>query len=206
MAKDEPATEFDAEFDVLIVGAGGCGLVAAIAADAAGASVAVVEKQSRLSGNTALSSGSIPGAGTRLQAEVRIKDSPKRFAEDVLRVSGPHDAEHLAARLTALSAELVEWLIDEAHVSLTQGGLAVDTHAHVLRTDGTPIIGLFAGGGAATGISGRRGSDGYVSGNGLLSALGLGLIAGREAASHAADQRAASKTKLHHNVQQGEMT
>jgi fumarate reductase flavoprotein subunit len=32
------------------------------------------------------------------------------------------------------------------------------------------------------GISGRSGGSGYMSGNGLLSALGLGLIAGRVAA------------------------
>ncbi len=79
--------------------------MAAIAAEAASASVAVVEKQSRLSGNTALSSGSIPAAGTRLQDAAGIKDSPERFAEDILRVSGPHDAEHLSSRLAMLSAD-----------------------------------------------------------------------------------------------------
>jgi fumarate reductase flavoprotein subunit len=61
----------------------------------------------------------------------------------------------------------------------------VDGDARVLRADATPVRGLYAGGGAACGISGRRGSLGYVSGNGLLSALGLGLIAGRAAAGHA---------------------
>ena len=109
----------DIEVDVLVVGGGGCGLVAAIAADAAGASVAVLEKQSRLAGNTALSSGSIPGAGTRLQAAAGVTDGPDVFRDDLMRVSGPHDADHLTERLAGLSAELVEWLIDEAHVGLT---------------------------------------------------------------------------------------
>lgn len=63
----------------------------------------------------------------------------------------------------------------------TQGGLAVDVHARVLRPDGTVIENLYAGGGTAAGISGD-GPDGYLSGNGLLSALGLGLIAGEHAA------------------------
>ena len=63
----------------------------------------------------------------------------------------------------------------------TQGGLVVDVNARVLRPDGTPIPNLYAGGGTATGISGAA-ADGYLSGNGLLSAYGLGLIAGEHAA------------------------
>lgn len=116
--KLEPSS-VDMEIDVLVIGAGGCGLVAAIAADEAGASVAVLEKQTRVSGNTALSSGSIPAAGTRLQAQAGVVDSADRFATDLARVSGPHDAGHLVPRLAGISAELVEWLIDTAHVKLT---------------------------------------------------------------------------------------
>ena len=37
---------------------------------------------------------------------------------------------------------------------------------------------LFAGGGAAAGISGRDGALGYASGNGLITALVLGRRAG----------------------------
>ncbi|MEU4570491.1 FAD-binding protein [Micromonospora sp. NPDC023956] len=61
----------------------------------------------------------------------------------------------------------------------TQGGLRVDRHARVLR-DGAPVPGLYAAGGAAVGISGH-GAGGYLAGNGLLSALGLGYLAGRHA-------------------------
>ena len=63
----------------------------------------------------------------------------------------------------------------------TLGGLAIDTHARVVRADGTPIPNLYAGGGAAVGISGP-GSDGYLHGTGLLCALGWGKIAGEHAA------------------------
>ncbi len=62
----------------------------------------------------------------------------------------------------------------------TQGGLRVDTHARVLREDGSIIPNLYAGGGSAAGISGD-GPEGYLSGNGLLTALGFGLIAGEHA-------------------------
>jgi fumarate reductase flavoprotein subunit len=63
----------------------------------------------------------------------------------------------------------------------TQGGLKIDENGAVLR-NGSPIPGLYAAGGAAVGISGDS-SYGYVSGNGLLSALGLGFLAGLAASS-----------------------
>ena len=58
----------------------------------------------------------------------------------------------------------------------TQGGLRTDGEARVLH-GGRPIPGLYAAGGAAQGISGH-GADGYLAGNGLLGALGLGFLAG----------------------------
>ncbi|MBL6953133.1 MAG: FAD-dependent oxidoreductase [Alphaproteobacteria bacterium] len=63
----------------------------------------------------------------------------------------------------------------------TQGGLTIDSNARILRSDGVALPNLFAGGGAAQGISGSDGT-GYLSCNGLLSAVTLGRIAGREAA------------------------
>lgn len=66
----------------------------------------------------------------------------------------------------------------------TQGGLRVGPEGQVLA-DGAPIRGLFAAGGAAAGMSGH-GASGYLAGNGLLSALGLGYLAGAAAAREAA--------------------
>lgn len=63
----------------------------------------------------------------------------------------------------------------------TQGGLVVDRDARVLKTDGTPFLNLFAGGGAARGISGPD-ATGYIAGNGLLTATTFGKLAGRTAA------------------------
>ena len=62
----------------------------------------------------------------------------------------------------------------------TQGGLVVDRFARVLNDKGHAIQGLFAAGGAACGVSGS-GDAGYLSGNGLLSAMVLGRIAGQAA-------------------------
>ena len=63
----------------------------------------------------------------------------------------------------------------------TQGGLVVDRDARVLRADGSPLPNLYAGGGAARGVSGA-GADGYMAGNGLLAATTFGKLAGRAAA------------------------
>jgi fumarate reductase flavoprotein subunit len=64
----------------------------------------------------------------------------------------------------------------------TQGGLVVDETARVCRADGTALPNLFAAGGAAAGVSGPA-VWGYLSGNGLLSAVALGRIAGKAAAA-----------------------
>ena len=53
----------------------------------------------------------------------------------------------------------------------------VNEHAYVLQKGGAPFPNLFASGCAAAGISGPA-DWGYLSGNGLLSAISLGRIAG----------------------------
>ncbi len=61
---------FDLRVDVLVVGSGGGGMTAALAADAAGLDTLVVEKSARFGGSTALSGGGIwvPGAPSQRRA------------------------------------------------------------------------------------------------------------------------------------------
>ena len=63
----------------------------------------------------------------------------------------------------------------------TQGGLDIDARCRVLHEDGTPLPNLLAAGGAARGVSGNA-VWGYLSGNGLLSAVAGGAIAATTAA------------------------
>jgi fumarate reductase flavoprotein subunit len=62
----------------------------------------------------------------------------------------------------------------------TQGGLVVDSDARVIGTNGHPLPGLYAVGGAACGVSGAH-AHGYLSGNGLLTAVAYGYLAGAAA-------------------------
>ncbi len=64
----------------------------------------------------------------------------------------------------------------------TQGGLSVASDTRVVTQDGSVLPNLYAAGGAAVGVSGPDAS-GYLSGNGLLTAVGLGFVAGKAAAS-----------------------
>ena len=109
---------WDMEIDVLVIGAGGCGLVAALAASEGGASVAILEKMERISGNTGLSTGSVLGGGTRFQEQAGIEDSPAKMMEDLLRKSGPHDMPELVRTLAYESASLVHWLADDIRIRL----------------------------------------------------------------------------------------
>src|SRR6266403_3117343 len=111
-------SDWDTEVDVLVIGAGGAGLAAAVAAHDAGAVVAVTEKLERFGGNTALSTGSLPGAGTRFQRAAGIADSPELMVADLRKLSGPHDADALLELLARRSAEVVEWLVDDVGVQL----------------------------------------------------------------------------------------
>jgi fumarate reductase flavoprotein subunit len=63
----------------------------------------------------------------------------------------------------------------------TQGGLVINEEARVLHESGEPLPNLFAGGGAARGVSGDA-NYGYLSGNGLLTATTFGRLAGMGAA------------------------
>jgi flavocytochrome c len=63
----------------------------------------------------------------------------------------------------------------------TQGGLMINEDARVLRRNGAELPNLFAAGGAACGVSGPN-IDGYLSGNGLLSAIAFGAMAGHASA------------------------
>lgn len=98
--------------DLLVIGAGACGLAAAISAHDAALSTAIVEKLDRPGGNSALSTGSVPGAGSRFQREAGIADDAETMLRDLTAIASETDDPALVGRMAAVSAPTVEWLID----------------------------------------------------------------------------------------------
>ena len=98
---------------VVVVGAGGSGLAAAVAAAEAGAAVTCLEKAPEIGGTTALSVGSITAAGTRLQASAGITDSPDGHYGDMTVLAGSlldRDNPRLRRILVDSAADTVHWL------------------------------------------------------------------------------------------------
>ena len=95
---------------VAIVGAGACGLVAAIALRDAGVECLLLERDAQPSGSTALSSGFIPAAGTRVQQALGIADSSEAFAQDIQHKAHGSAAAHLVQAYTEAVAPALDRL------------------------------------------------------------------------------------------------
>ncbi len=135
--------------------------------------------------------------------EVAMRQGPYRDAWNAGRVLVAQDPATLA-RLASVDPEAFSRSFEAFGARLapplyaswvtgalahTQGGLAVDARARVVRADGSAIEGLFAAGGAAAGLGGR-GGQGYLPGNGLAQSFALGLIAGEDMAAASLRARA----------------
>ena len=95
-----------------VVGAGACGMVAALAAAGRGLNALIFEKGDEPAGNTARSTGLIPAAGTRLQREAGVlDDSPELMARDIFEKNGYESDPEITRLLCEESGPLVEWLV-----------------------------------------------------------------------------------------------
>jgi predicted oxidoreductase len=97
--------------DILIVGSGAAGATAAIDVASAGADVLVLEALPDFGGTAATSGGGICIAGSTLQAERGLQDSPALALEDWLNFGGTDaDADWAEMYLDASAPELFDWL------------------------------------------------------------------------------------------------
>lgn len=109
-----PAGEarFDVGVPVVVVGAGACGLTAALSAAGEGADVLVLERDARATGSTSLSAGLIPAAGTRFQRERAVEDSPDLFAADLAAKAKGRNDPAVVRAVAAASGPTVDWFAD----------------------------------------------------------------------------------------------
>ena len=115
-------TEATLECDVLVVGAGGAGLTAAVRANQEGADVLVIEKMPMVGGNSNRAEGGMNAAGTKLEEELGLLDDSlvdgdndlrstvDNYIADTYRLG--HDLANmdLVTRLAESSSDAIDWL------------------------------------------------------------------------------------------------
>ena len=127
--------------DVVVIGAGGAGMAAAIQAADDGATVVVLEKMNYAGGNTVRSEGGMNAAGTASQAALGIEDSPEVMIEDTMVGGKNFSNPELVRFMAENSAATVDWLtslgMDLSEVAQGAGA----TNARMHRSAGGAKIG-----------------------------------------------------------------
>lgn len=125
----EAAIKWDETYNVVVIGAGGAGLTAAVSAKEAGAKkVVVLEKMMFAGGNTIRAGGGFNAAIKADYEKAGIKDSPKLHAEQTLAAGDGRGDPALVNQLTEKAPESVQWLKDHGvkfqdHIYQIYGGL-----------------------------------------------------------------------------------
>lgn len=125
----EAAIKWDETYNVVVIGAGGAGLTAAVSAKEAGAKkVVVLEKMMFAGGNTIRAGGEFNAAIKADYEKAGIKDSPKLHAEQTLAAGDGRGDPALVNQLTEKAPESVQWLKDHGvkfqdHIYQIYGGL-----------------------------------------------------------------------------------
>ena len=132
----------DGSCDIVIVGAGGAGLSAAVAAETDGSlKIIVLEKQGIIGGNTNNSTGGINAAETDIQKGLGIEDSKKLFYDDTMKGGKYENIPSLVENLVEHAPVTISWLIglgaDLSDVGLMGGSSVKRTH----RPQGGSAIG-----------------------------------------------------------------
>lgn len=133
--------------DIIVIGAGGCGLMAALVTAKKSARVLLLEKTDKPGGGTAFSSKGIRAAGSRRQRELNIDDSAALYAQDILRRNNGESDAVVTRRLAETSGRVADFLTDEVGIEFQIGEFAFGHGAlrsHSWREDKTVTDFLFA--------------------------------------------------------------
>src|SRR5262245_10776239 len=100
----------DAAYDVIVVGAGGAGMAAALVAAIDGAKVLVVERTQYAGGTTALSGGTTWVPGTKHSATVNPDDTLETAAAYLDRTVGNRTDPKLRRKLLDTGPEAIDFI------------------------------------------------------------------------------------------------
>ncbi len=132
VANYTPLEQLKDSYDIVIVGAGGAGMTAALEAKAAGMNPVILEKMQVAGGNTSKSSSGMNASETKFQKEQGISDSNDLFYEETLK--GGHDTndKELLRYFVDHSADAIDWLdtngIKLNNITITGGMSEKRTH------------------------------------------------------------------------------
>lgn len=129
---------------VIVVGGGLAGCSAAIEAANAGSQVILLEKESRVGGNSAKATSGINAWGTRAQAQQGVSDGGKFFERDTfLSGKGGSCDAGLVKMLSVKSAEAIKFLtnlgVPLSVLSQLGGASRKRCHRAPDKSDGTPV-------------------------------------------------------------------
>jgi succinate dehydrogenase/fumarate reductase flavoprotein subunit len=130
------AKRWDLETDVLVIGTGGAGLAAALAAHAGGASVTMVDKARVVGGTTAVSGGVLWIPNNHHMAEAGIPDSRADALTYTTRLADGRSDPALIATFLDRAPEMLRFV--EQHTALTFTALARYPDYHPELEGGKP--------------------------------------------------------------------
>ncbi|HEX7386333.1 MAG TPA: FAD-dependent oxidoreductase [Castellaniella sp.] len=140
------------DWDVIVIGAGGAGLSAAVSAAEHGAKVLILEAEKEIGGSTQLSAGMFTAADTSVQRALGIQDSPAQFFQHYMDLNQWRLRPGLIKTFCESAGPALEWLIKlgvdfpsklstNAHEGgLMQAGVEAIWRGHVPRDQGYGIV------------------------------------------------------------------
>lgn len=125
-------------YDVVIIGAGGAGLAAAVEAVENKLSAIVLESQPIIGGSSTLNGGMIAVAGTKEQEKQGIKDSKELYVQDMLKSGHYKNDEEVVRSFADAILSHYEWLTQKMGMFpdsiVHQGGQTVPRSHHFVSS------------------------------------------------------------------------
>ena len=138
------AKQEDLSTDIVIIGAGGAGMSAAVEAATAGKKVIIVEKMPIVGGNTTRATGGMNAAETSIQAAAGITDTKEIFYNDTMKGGKEKNDPALLQTMVDNAAAAVDWINelggDLKRVTLSGGATNPRIHTPVDGSAVGPVV------------------------------------------------------------------